>query len=434
MEDLEINEALLNRYGTDLAKRFFQVRQQGNQKYYYDLETGETNLQPMHLIGVLMEWGVETITDAQHVLKHQHLLPIAQKKLYRPKQMPIVKEKQLHYINLWREPEVQPDSTLSAEPFVNHLVRVLGSSEKADYVLDMLAYRYQNPMLEHKPHIAFYFFGSQGGAGKSTFAETLTKVFGRSAVQTTNTVDALSNKGAVDLWSRTLLIVEEAQVSKGTKLYDAIKSYTGSDIVTTDKKFADVSTYEIPAQLIMLSNRTSMFIEEQDRRFFVSQWHLDIDGDRNRAWYFKEYREWLNNGGYEAIAGLLKTRSITVNPFEAAPMTAEKEQAIGAMVDPVVLAIQSFLEDNTQQRLFEERHFESVFHRYKVSKSSMWKYFLGEAGLRRHGRVLIKGKQPTVWLREGDEFVPAKGSLGPRVKTPEGSIYLAADAYEVPDF
>ena len=76
----------------------------------------------------------------------------------------------------------------------------------------------------------------------STFAETLTKVFGQTAVQTTNTVDALSNKGAVDLWSRTLLIVEEAQVSKGTKLYDAIKSYTGSDIVTTDKKFADVST------------------------------------------------------------------------------------------------------------------------------------------------------------------------------------------------
>ena len=434
MEDLEINEALLNRYGTDLAKRFFQVRQQGNQKYYYDLETGETNLQPMHLIGVLMEWGVETITDAQHVLKHQHLLPIAQKKLYRPKQMPIVKEKQLHYINLWREPEIQPDSSLSAEPFVNHLVKVLGSSEKADYVLDMLAYRYQNPLLEHKPHIAFYFYGSQGGAGKSTFAETLTKVFGRSAVQTTNTVDALSNKGAVDLWSRTLLIVEEAQVSKGTKLYDAIKSYTGSDRVTTDKKFTDVASYEIPAQLIMLSNRPPMFIEEQDRRFFVSRWHLDLEGDRNRAWYFREYREWLNSGGYEAIAGLLKTRSITVNPFEAAPMTAEKEQAVGAMVDPVVLAIQSFLEDNTQQRLFEERHFESVFHRYKVSKSSMWKYFLGEAGLRRHGRVLIKGKQPTVWLREGDEFVPAKGNLSPRVKTPEGSVYPAADAYAISDF
>lgn len=434
MEDLEISMTILNSYGADLAKRFFQVRQQGNQKYYYDLETGETNLQPMHLIGVLMEWGIETITAAQHILKQQHLLPLAQKKLYRPNQLPIVKEKQLHYINLWREPEIRPNSTLSAEPFVNHLVKVLGSSEKADYVLDMLAYRYQNPLLEHKPHIAFYFYGSQGGAGKSTFAETLTKVFGRSAVQTTNTVDTLSNKGAVDLWSRTLLIVEEAQVSKGTKLYDAIKSYTGSDKVTTDKKFLDVSTYEIPAQLIMLSNRPPMFIEEQDRRFFVSQWHLDIDGDRNRAWYFDEYRCWLNNCGYEAIAGLLKTRSITVNPFEAAPMTAEKEQAIGAMVDPVVLAIQSFLEDNAQQRLFEERHFESLFHRYKVSKPSKWKYFLGEAGLRRHGRVLIKGKQPTVWLRKDDEFVPAKGSLGPRVKTPEGSVYLAADAYEVPDF
>lgn len=434
MDDIKSKTTVLNPFGAELAKRFFQVKQQGNQKYYYDLETGETNLQPMHLIGVLMEWGVETITDAQTVLKQQHLLPLAQKKLYRPSGPSIVKDKQLHYINLWRKPEIQTDSNLSAEPFVNHLIKVLGSSEKADYLLDMLAYRYQNPVLEHKPHIAFYFYGSQGGAGKSTFAQTLTKVFGQSAVQTTNTVDALSNKGAVDLWSRTLLIVEEAQVSKGTKLYDAIKSYTGSDIVTTDKKFTDVSAFEIPAQLIMLSNRPPMFIEEQDRRFFVSQWHLDLQGDSNRAWYFKGYRDWLNNGGYEAIAGLLKTRSITIDPFEAAPMTAEKEQAIGAMVDPVVLAIQSFLEDNAQQRLFEECHFENVFHRYKVFKSSKWKYFLVEAGLRRHGRVLIKGKQPTVWLREEDEFVPAKGSVSPRIRTPEGSIYLAADAYVVPDF
>ena len=65
MDDIKSKTTVLNPFGAELAKRFFQVKQQGNQKYYYDLETGETNLQPMHLIGVLMEWGVETITDAQ---------------------------------------------------------------------------------------------------------------------------------------------------------------------------------------------------------------------------------------------------------------------------------------------------------------------------------------------------------------------------------
>ena len=45
-------------------------------------------------------------------------------------------------------------------------------------------------------------------------------------------------------------------------------------------------------------------------------------------------------------------------------MTLEKEQAIEAMIDPTVLEINAYLEENPQQRLFEMRHFEFLFHRH----------------------------------------------------------------------
>jgi hypothetical protein len=114
-------------------------------------------------------------------------------------------------------------------------------------------------------------------------------------------------------------------------------------------------------------------------------------------------------------------------------MTAEKEQAIGAMVEPVVVVIQNYLEENFQQRVFEESHFESILNRFKV-KQTKWKYALADAGLYKHGRVLIGEKQRTVWLRKEDQFVAARGRMSPQVRLPNGDLHAVAEMYRKPDF
>ena len=81
----------------------------------------------------------------------------------------------------------------------------------------------------------------------------------------------------MDYWSRTWLVVEEAQVSQGTALYDNIKSFTGTDEIDTDRKHENVSKHKIPAQLIMVSNRPPAFIENTARRFFVSCWRVHLE-------------------------------------------------------------------------------------------------------------------------------------------------------------
>ena len=135
--------------------------------------------------------------------------------------------------------------------------------------------------------------GEQGGAGESTFAETLAHVFGRESVKKVNTTKELTSKGSVDYWSRTGLVVEEAQVSQGTALYDNIKSFTGTDEIDTDRKHENVSKHKIPAQLIMVSNRPPAFIEHNEGRFFVYCWHVDLDTPEARQQYFTGYRGWL---------------------------------------------------------------------------------------------------------------------------------------------
>ena len=94
-------------------------------------------------------------------------------------------------------------------------------------------------------------------------------------------------------------------------------------------------------------------------------------------------------------------------------MTPEKERAIGFMVEPVVNAVLELLDGKPDQRLFEMAHFEYLFARFGL-KQSQWKHVMSEAGLCKHGRVKIGNKQPTVWMRDTDSFVPSSGHQTPR--------------------
>jgi hypothetical protein len=409
-----------NSIGERLAARFMVEKYSGGQRSFYDRETGQQGLQPMHLIGVAMTFGVADLEEAKQIVKLQYFRPLSPAIVYRPNQPDIVSEKGLNSRNSWRVPEVMPEPTKSAQRFIDHLQDVLGADDgKVDYLLDMLSYRYQNPTAP-KPHIAFYFFGEQGGAGKSTFAETLTKVFGSTAVRTTNTVAGLTGKGSVDLWGRTFLIVEEASLAKGTALYDEIKSYTGSDYTDTDRKYAAVGTHHIPAQLFMLSNRPPMFLEPEDRRFFVARWQLSIIGAEERAAYFAEYRQWLNSGGLEAIAGLFNTRKIAADPYRNAPETTEKITAIECAIDPTVAAIRDWLKEHESIRLITMQNLDEIWVNHGT-KMTARKHKMVEAGLQFYGRTKLGDKQYSVYQYKEDVVIPACYGHGLSVRLADGS-------------
>ena len=92
-------------------------------------------------------------------------------------------------------------------------------------MIKWLAWQYQKPL--EKPHTGIYLYGPQG-TGKGTIANVLEAVFGSTAVMRIADQSKLGSMSSVDIWSRTLLVVEEVDVSIKDKLANTIKSFMGT--------------------------------------------------------------------------------------------------------------------------------------------------------------------------------------------------------------
>lgn len=396
-----------------LIKRFFISSYNGNTKKFYDVVTGRGDILSGALCDLVsreysIDWPV-----AKRIVEGCPFATLSPPMLYRPNKPPIVIDQGLYHINSWRPPQrlKNTPSLLGVQPFVDHIEDVLGSKEKADYFLDVLAWRVQNPY-EPKPHIAFYFYHEEGGQGKSVFGSTLQRVLGANSVKIVNTADSIGQKGSVDTWSCSWLVVEEAFIKKASTTYNTIKSYTGGDSVTTDKKYGAYTEYEVPAMLIMLSNKPPNFIEPNDRRFFVSEWKLkECPDEEAKARYFERYFDWLNNGGYEAIADHLATRLTYTDVRANAMITEEKRVAMNVAKSPVQTALKDFLEDKLDYWLFTNDAFDSIWYHHRISTSRQ-QHELSAAGLIQFDkRTKIGEKQFRPWMRKGTRIISMVGKV-----------------------
>jgi tRNA U55 pseudouridine synthase TruB len=391
-----------------VRNRFFHIKTSGGQSAYFDSVTGDQNLQHQHIVYQLMERG-NTFERSNEITTNVHCRPIILSPVYRPAQPEVVNVDGNLYPNVWRKPTIQP-LNVDAAPFKQHLIKMLGSAEKAEYLIRMLSYRYQTPNIQSKPHIAFYFYGLVGGYGKSLFATTLEKVFGETAVMTVMDQTALESMSSVDMWTRTWTIVQEVDVKRGSTNINKIKTMTGGNNFAAARKGEHFKKHETPAQLIMLSNDAPHFLEPNDRRFFVSQWQCEFDTPADKDTYFNDYTDWLeNHDGYAAIAQLLNTTDISsVNIAAPAMMTQEKEAVISMGTDECVSAIQDFIEANPSQLLFTREDFEDCFTEHNVEAKAE-KYKMEAAGLTKQSSIKIDGKRHYFWCSQGSRIVSQRG-------------------------
>ena len=390
-----------------LSRRFFFVKAQSGQRVYWDSVSGVRTLTFQHLIEHLIQQGLEhdgdPVSIGKQLVDHTYFRPIVLSEIYAPGKKPVVCVDGNWHPNSWEAPKVQPNKALDSSPFTEHLARMLGSQEKADYVIDMLAYRYQKLdfTVDAKPHVAFFFYGEMGGMGKSLFAETLTHVFGESAVRRVIDQMALISMSAVDIWTRTWTVVEEVDVKKGSTDYNSLKTMIGGSSFHAARKGEHFRRHETPAQLVMLSNHAPNFIEPNDRRFFISKWMTHFESQEKKDTYFREYIAWLNQYGYKAIAGLLEQRDIShVSVESAAMMTAEKLAVVSLMTDPVVEEIKLTLDAESDTVCFTAEVFSVLFEGHNVSKAAQ-RYKLSEAGLHQTPKKRYRNRVKEFWLRPG---------------------------------
>ena len=431
-----------------LKERFYYLNEQGLQRYFWDSVSGE-RLQPMHLFTHCRQWLEEAGGDAdtfkwrifEHRLRSEDFTPIVLNPKYRPEQPQVVEVAGNWHPNSWREPEVTvPDDTTPPEklwvkPFEEHLLMMLGSQKKVNYLLDLLAYRYQHPdhLTHPKPHIACYFYGAPG-MGKGTFLKVLQNVFGETAVRTAADQKELQGGSSVDLWKRTWLVVEEVDVKAGSTDWNKIKGFTGTTSTDAAMKYQHVSKHELPAQLIMFSNSPPTFIEPNDRRFFISKFETEFESDTAKRNHFDSYHKWLDSAdAYPAIAYLLKHRDVSKFSLAAEAMMTDEKLAISALVrDSVVDTISAELEA-TEAICFIPSDFDKMWDDHGI-KPSQIKHKLSEAGLRKNPSKRYANQLNTkqtrtleIWTKPGWTLHRKQGQPATLVNTNDGKTMPLVD-------
>ena len=264
------------------------------------------------------------------------LLPEAQ---YRPHQPPVFAiEPGLYVRNIWSAPEIEPSAAADPTVFLEFLDHAIGRDER-EYLIKWLAWQYQRPL--EKPHTGIYLYGPQG-TGKGTIANVLEAVFGSSAVMRIADQSKLGSMSSVDIWSRTLLVVEEVDVSIKDRLANTIKSFMGTSWVDADRKHEHFGRHFIPANLIMLSNNPPTMLDGDDRRWYVKE----MKPQSEPVQYFKELYAWLEDVGHEAVAYLLATTDISdMNLSDRPRWTDEKALACDMATKQDVLDVMKMIEE-----------------------------------------------------------------------------------------
>ena len=441
-----------------LKKRIFFCREQGNQRYYYDVKTGTSNLSPMHIIRMVIDsmpagyepGNVQSYdNELRQLIRNTNFLPIAKESIYCPGiDTPVINKDGIYFLNSWRKPACIPRAFSSIEqarshdgaaPFIEHLQLMLADKHmdldhpesKAGYLIRMLAYRYQVHDFRdgQKPHIACYFWGKQG-YGKGVFSDTLSAVFGESAIRKVANEGALNSGSQVDIFTGTWAIVDETNINKGSVDYNIIKSMTGQTFVTSSRKHEHFNRFYIPAQLIMFSQRPPTFIEPGDRRFFINRWDTEFESQTAKDDYFKAYTDWLyKKDGFAAIAGLLAITDISEFRIESPPlMTDDKRMVINMVTDYSVSDIKDIIDQRPDQICFLADEFQDVWDKYQI-KREQFKYKLEEAGLSDTGKRRYRGQHRQFYIRNSYRLPRQQGVkliLEHKVE-PGKSLYLTDD-------
>lgn len=441
-----------------LKKRIFLSRVQGNQRYYYDVKTDTPNLTLMHVIHIVISdmpadydpGDVHSSSnELRELIKNTNFLPIAKEPIYCPGiDAPVINQDGIYFLNSWRKPACIPRAFSSIEearshdgaaPFIEHLQLMLADKfmdldhpeSKAGFLIRMLAYRYQVHDFRdgQKPHIACYFWGKQG-YGKGILADTLTAIFGESAIRKVANEAGLNSGSQVDIFTSTWAIVDETNISKGSVDYNIIKSMTGQTFVDSSRKHEHFKRFYIPAQLIMFSQRPPTFIEPGDRRFFINRFDTEFESQEAKDGYFRAYNKWLRKeDGFAATAGLLAITDISEFRIESPPlMTDDKRMVINMVTDYSVSDIKDIIDQHPDQICFLADEFKGVWDKYQI-KREQFKYKLEEAGLSDTGKHRYKGQHRQFYIRNSYRLPRQQGLkliLEHKVD-PGKSLYLTDD-------
>ena len=343
----------------EAKQRFFiQGAGTGNGIRFYDAVSDYGNLTTYNIVDWMADRCYEPEKINSKMIPYDRWNSITDNILYRPRRGKVIKEGGHFHRNSWREPEIQPKQCLSLSPFMDFMESAFGKGG-AKYIISWIAWQYQKPL--EKPPTALYIYGTQG-CGKGTLAYILSKIFGNSALKIVADQSKFKSMNVVELLTCTLLVIDEIDIKIKGELANKLKSLISNSELSSDLKGKGFRNFEIPANIIMLSNNAPSHLEKDDRRYYVK--HME---SRDSS-YFEGFYDYLNKGGLETIAHYLSNPLLIqdMKIGDRPPITEEKRLAMGMATKNDVIEVESFLEKNNEKLIFLPSHFKELIDANRI--------------------------------------------------------------------
>lgn len=250
----------------------------------------------------------------RHPYRRQHKALVM-----RPKEGKVTED---NCLNTWGGFEVTPIRG-DIRPFTELLKRLFPDKEVALYVLKWLAHQFQHP--DVKMHVALVIWSRQQGVGKNLLFECVSEIIGARHATLIGQAELARDFNG---WARDKIFVIGDEVSSEDRRQhaDKLKGLVTSTTVQINEKHQPAYETENLMNFVFLSNHpTAIFLDDQDRRYFV----VEIDADPLPADEALAFVKWRDNGGLEALLHRLQKSNISkFNPKAPAPYTAAKRQMI----------------------------------------------------------------------------------------------------------
>ena len=218
--------------------------------------------------------------------------------------------------NLWRGFAYAPRQG-NCDLYLKHIMDNVcrGNQEYFDYILSWMARAVQNPATQGQ--VAIVLRGGKG-TGKSLFAVTFGKLFGRHHLHISNPSHLVGNFNS-HLKDSIILFADEAFFAGDRKHESVLKMLITEDTIPIEQKHVDVEPYPNYIHLIMAANDPHIIRATGDeRRYFV----LDVSAEQQQnTQYFVDLLAQMEDGGYEALLMLLQTRDISNFQVRNVPQT-----------------------------------------------------------------------------------------------------------------
>lgn len=176
-------------------------------------------------------------------------------------------------LNAWTEPAYRRITEQEADlgTVLDFLTTIFPVEAHRDVFLNWLAWCLQNE--GDKPTWGPLLYSKRKGTGKSTLCDIVSALFGWDNSVRQNNVDKLTSRFNKELMLSKLVISEELDIKPGTRAGNALKTFMTETDAVTEAKGREVQRIEQRFCCMFTTNHLPMWIEEDDRRY----WIVEID-------------------------------------------------------------------------------------------------------------------------------------------------------------